>query len=94
MQNNKVFLTKDFLLPYTERIIGVNNKKVKKLIKKLDLEYLRNQRKELTNWDFSKSKLPIVKYSGNPSNVFDKIRRYKCFKTRLFKGFKNGFCLL
>lgn len=89
--NQKKFFSKTFLYNYTYPTIGVDNKKVKKLIKKLDFENLSAQKMMVDNWDFSKSKYSIIKYDENPSNQFDKIRRFKISKPIYSEDFKMAF---
>lgn len=76
-ENQEMFFSETFLKDYTYPTIGVDSKKIKKLIKKLDFDYLSRQKRENIDWDFSKLNYPIVKYFENPTNQFDKIQRYK-----------------
>lgn len=85
------FFSKAFLNEYTHPTIGVDSKKVRKLVKTLNFNYLAQQKSQVTNWDFSKSKYSIVKYIENPANQFDKIRRYKISKPIYSKKFKMAF---
>jgi hypothetical protein len=89
--NKEKFFSKAFLSDYTHPTIGVDSKKVKKLIKELDFDYLSQQRNETTNWDFTKSKLSIIKYVENPTNQFDKIKRYKISRPIYSKDSKMAF---
>ncbi len=61
--NQNIFFTKENFKEFTFPYIGVNNKRVKKLLKKLDFEYLLKQKRELEKWDFDKFTNTIIKYS-------------------------------
>lgn len=89
--NQEKFFSKAFLNDYTYPTIGVDSRKVKKLIKKMDFNYLSKQKKVVDNWNLSKSKYNIIKYIDNPANHFDKIRRYKISKPIYSKDFKMAF---
>ena len=89
--NQEKIFSKTFLNDYTYPTIGVDSKKIKKLIKALDFNYLAQQKKQVNKWDFSKSKYSIVKYSENSANQFDKIRRYKISNPIYSKDFKMAF---
>lgn len=89
--NKETFFSKDFLIDYTHPTIGVDSKKVKKLIKKLDFNYLSNQKSEVDYWDFSKISISIFKYVENSSNQFDKIRRLKVSRPIYSKDLKMAF---
>ncbi|HNP34025.1 MAG TPA: hypothetical protein PKN96_12095 [Flavobacterium sp.] len=89
--NQQIFFSKSFLNDYTYPTIGVDRKRVKKLIKVLDFNYMRSQSSSTTDWDFSMSKYSIKNYIENPYNHFDKIKRYKVSKPIFSKDQKWAF---
>lgn len=89
--NQEKFFSEIFLRDFTHPTIGVDCKKVKKLIKILDFKYLSQQKSEAGNWDLSKSKNSITKYIGDPTNQFDKVRRFKISKPIYSVDFKMAF---
>lgn len=52
--NQQEFFTKEFLTNYTFPTIGVDSKKIVKLINELDFEYLAQQRQNIKKWEVSK----------------------------------------
>ena len=52
--NQQEFFTKEFLTNYTFPTIGVDSKKIVKLINELDFEYLAQQRQKIKKWEVSK----------------------------------------
>lgn len=78
--NQESFFSESTFETYTYPTIGVDCRKVKKIINFLDFKYLANEKIQTNNWDFSKIKHSVILYSDNPSNFFDKIRRFKISK--------------
>ena len=85
------FFTKSFLCDYTHPTIGVDSKKIRRLIKKLDFNYLSSQESKFYKWDLTKIKFPVTKYIGNPLNNFDKIRRLKISRPIYSEDLKIAF---
>lgn len=75
--DKKKFFSEVFFKDYAFPVIGVDNSKVKKLIKHIDFNYLSKQKKDFNEWDFSKLKPTVVQYNESTTNIFDKIRRYQ-----------------
>ena len=90
-ENQSTFFTKDFFQNYTYRVIGVDGKKVKKLIKILDFKYLSNQKREEEFWDFEKINVTLTKYTENPINIMDYVERFSISKPVYTKDKKFAF---
>lgn len=88
--NQDIFFSKNFIKSYTEPTIGVDSKKVKKLIKKMDFEFLRTQKRTSFDWDFSKSMFKVVKYKSN-SNSSDPTKVYNISCPVYSKNYKLAF---
>lgn len=49
-----IFFSEGFLISYTYPTLGVDSKKVKKIIRSLDFNYLSKQKYNMAKWDFKK----------------------------------------
>lgn len=75
--NQEKIFTKDFFRDYTYPTLGVDCKKVKKLIKKLDFIYLGKQTRNISKWEFSKIEHKIIKYNEKEKNDTFSTIKYK-----------------
>jgi hypothetical protein len=76
-EKQKEFFTKDYIARYIGGVpLGKNGiKKVKKLIRTIDFDYLANQKRDATNWDLAKFTYPFKKYiTSNNSSSYKTVR--------------------
>lgn len=90
-ENQSTFFTQEFLQNYTHFVIGVDEKKVKKIIKILDFKYLSTKNSDEDCWDFQKIKVKLTKYTENPKNIMDYIERFSIAKPVYTKDEKFAF---
>lgn len=92
-----VFFTENFLQSYTEPTIGVDSKKIKKLIKEMNFNYLKAQKRSSAKWELSKSKLKITKFisssnSNDPTKVYNIARPVYSEDLKLAFVYFQEFC--
>ena len=90
-ENQSAFFTEEFFQNNSYRVIGVDEKKVKKLIKILDFKYLSNQNRDEEFWNFEKIKVTLTKYTENSKNVMDYVERFSIAKPIYTKDKKFAF---
>lgn len=90
--NQEKFFSKDFLINYTYPVPGVDCKKVKKLIKTLNFNYLGIQKRDTIHWDFSKINIRVSDFFYNYNDKGSvKIQQYKISKPIYSQDGKMAF---
>jgi hypothetical protein len=89
--NQKEFFTKSFIDDYTYRTIGVDGNKVKKLIKKIDFDFLRAQTRDKVSWNLEKITIPVIQYNKNTEQLYDYKKSIQIAKPIYSKDKKFSF---
>ena len=87
----ETFFTNESFKNYTYPVIGVDTPKIVKLMKKVNFEFLRNNKRNSENWDVSKLPKNVILYAENSKRELNGKEQYKISKPIYTKDEKIAF---